>query len=86
MGEVHTAVRDIIGDAGDPTVLEYLVSCLELEDETAKDATQMYSNYGDMLVRSASPPMIAERPAPTTSSAHACMHACRTNAAYSLLI
>ena len=56
MGEVQTAVRDIIGDAGDPTVLEYLVSCLELEDETAKDAAQMYSNYGDMLVRSDTPP------------------------------
>ncbi len=64
MGEVHTAVRDIIGDAGDPTVLEYLVSCLELEDETAKDAAQMYANYGDMLVRSVTPPMIAGDPPP----------------------
>ncbi len=67
MGEVHTAVRDIIGDAGDPTVLEYLVSCLELEDETAKDAAQMYANYGDMLVRSGTP--LQTRP---NDQQHAC--------------
>ena len=65
MGGVPDAVRDIIGDAGDPTVLEYLVSCLELEDETAKDAAQMYANYGDMLARNSTPPRIT-----TTSTMH----------------
>ena len=62
MGPVQEAVEDIVGHAGDPTIIEYLVSCLELEDETAKDAAEMYSNYGSMLVDLAPPLSPLRRP------------------------
>ena len=77
MGPVQQAVEDIVGNAGDPTIIEYLVSCLELEDETAKDASEMYSNYGSMLVKPHPSPSLPSPYADNSATMHAAIrHSC----------
>ena len=50
--DVRRIVEEVIGNAGDATVLDYVVSCLELEDsDFGADGEEAYEGFGSMLVR-----------------------------------
>lgn len=53
---VRRIVEEVIGSAGDATVLDYVVSCLELEDnDFGTDGEEAYEGFGSMLVRFCEP-------------------------------
>lgn len=43
-------MRDVLGGGGDPTVLEYITSCLDGFD-FGDDGEEAYDSFGPMMVR-----------------------------------
>ncbi len=56
MADVRRVVEEVVGSAGDATVLDYLVGCLELDDsDLGEDGEEAYDGFGSMLVRERKP-------------------------------
>lgn len=70
---IRQIVEEVVGTAGDATVLDYLVSCLELEDnDFGSDGEEAYEGFGSMLVRVWQPLRShADQTSPRTISVHA---------------
>ena len=50
--DVKAIVTDVVGTSGDPTVLEYVIACLEAGDfEYGPGGSLCYDAFGEMLVR-----------------------------------
>ena len=49
--DVRKVVEEVVGTAGDSTVRDYLIDCLELEDnDFGIDGEETYEGFGSMLV------------------------------------
>ena len=48
--DIGAAVADVLGSSGDPTVLEYITSCLE-DFELGDDGEEAFESFGPMMVR-----------------------------------
>ncbi len=45
----EAAVRDVLGAGGDPTVLEYITSCLE-DFDMSDGGAEAFESFGPMMV------------------------------------
>lgn len=48
--DIEAAVADVLGSSGDPTVLEYITSCLE-DFDLGDGGEEAYESFGPMMVR-----------------------------------
>lgn len=48
--DIDAAVRAVLGSGGDPTVLEYITSCLDGFD-LGDDGEEAFDSFGPMMVR-----------------------------------
>lgn len=48
--DVEAAVRDVLGSGGDPTVLEYITSCLD-DFDFGDGGEEAFESFGPMMVR-----------------------------------
>ena len=71
--DVRKVVEEVVGTAGDSTVLDYLIDCLELEDnDFGIDGEETYEGFGSMLV-SAEAREHFTQPRDLSTHVHTCM-------------